>query len=92
MEDSSNSFPVPLWAGWLVNILGYILFLSTFNHAVEIVTGLLCIGCIYVGYVHKKNNSKPFLGIGLFSASRLIASSVFEAAWMFAWAFGVFDF
>ena len=40
----------------------------------------------------RKNNSEPFLGIGLFSASRLMVSSAFEAAWMFAWAFGIFDF
>ena len=89
-NQNSNSLPIPLGVGWLVNILGWILFVSTFNHALEIVTGLLCIGCVYVGYKHKEDNTPDVLGFNRLSASNLIYASAFEAIWMFAWGLGFF--
>ena len=88
--ENKNSFPIPLWLGWLINIIGWVLFVSTFNHTLEIVTGLLCIGCIYVGYKHKQIGTSPFLGMSSLSAGNLIYASAFEAIWMFAWGFGFF--
>jgi hypothetical protein len=85
---NSNPIAIPLWAGWLVNIIGWVLFISTFNHVLEILTGILCIGCVFIGYKHKQNNTPAFLG--LFSAGNLIWASAFEAIWMFAWGLGFF--
>jgi hypothetical protein len=91
MENQSpNSFPVPLIAGWAVNIVGWILFVSTSNHTLEIITGLLCIGCVYVGYKHKELNTEPALGKKNLSPANLIYASGFEAVWMLLWGFGLF--
>ena len=87
----SLNFNVPLWAGWVINGLGWVLFMATFNHAIEIFTGLLCIGCVYLGYKHNQLKTPPFLGWDNLSAKNLIYSSAFEALWMFAWGFGFFD-
>ncbi len=92
MENTSKEFPVPLWVGWAVNVLGWLLFVATFNHAIELITGILCAGCVYVGYVHKNNGSEPALGMDYLTAERLIYASGVEAIWMFAWAFGIFDY
>ena len=89
-NQSANSFPVPLWVGWTINIVGWVLFVSTSNHTLEIITGLLCVGCAYVGYKHKELSSEPTLGMNRLSPSNLIYASAFEAVWMFAWGFGFF--
>ena len=83
-------FPIPLGAGWVVNIVGWVLFVSTWNHALEIITALLAIGCAYVGYKHKQAGTSPFLDKERLSANNLIYASAFEAVWMFAWGFGIF--
>ena len=85
-----NTFAIPLWLGWLVNIIGWVLFVSTFNHALEIITGILCVGCVYVGYKHKQTETPPVLGVGSLSPQNLIIFSSIEAIWMFAWGFGLF--
>ena len=92
MENSTseNEFPIPLWAGWVVNIVGWVLFVATMNHALEITTGLLCIGCVYVAYKHKQAGTSPFLGMDRLSANNLLYASAFEAVWMFAWGLGFF--
>ena len=92
MENSTNEkgLPIPLWAGWVVNIVGWVLFLYTFNHALEITTALLCVGCVYVAYKHKQAGTAPFLGMERLSANSLIYSSAFEAIWMLAWGLGFF--
>ena len=92
MENSTikKGFSIPLWAGWGVNILGWVLFVSTMNHVLEIITALLCIGCVYVAYKHKQAGTTPFLGMERLSANNLIYSSAFEAIWMLAWGLGFF--
>jgi hypothetical protein len=92
MENTTNEkkFPIPLWAGWVVNIVGWVLFVSTTNHALEIITAILCIGCVYVAYKHKQAGTPPFLEIENLSANNLIYSSAFEAIWMLAWGLGFF--
>jgi hypothetical protein len=92
MENSTseNGVPIPLWAGWVVNIVGWVLFVATMNHALEITTGLLCIGCVYVAYKHKQAGTSPFLGMDRLSANNLLYASAFEAVWMFAWGLGFF--
>lgn len=99
--DSSNSdseseaisdgktFPIPLSVAWIINIVGWILFVSTFNSVLEIITGLLCVGCAWVGIMHRKAGTSPFLGLNALSASNLIWASIIEALWMFAWGFGL---
>ena len=91
-NQSQNSFPIPLVAGWAVNIVGWILFVSTTNHTLEIITGLLCIGYVYVGYKHKELNTEPAFGNERLSAANLIYASAFEAVWMLLWGFGLFGF
>lgn len=92
MEKTTNEkgFPIPLWAGWVVNIVGWVLFVSTMNHALEIITAVLCIVCVYVAYKHKQAGTPPFLGMERLSANNLIYSSAFEAIWMLAWGLGFF--
>ena len=88
--DIKLNFNVPLWAGWVINGLGWVLFVTTFNHALEIVTGILCLGCVYLGYKHDQLKTPAPLGRDNLSAKNLIYVSAFEAAWMFAWGFGIF--
>ena len=92
MENSTikEGFPIPLWAGWVVNIVGWVLFVSTMNHVLEIITALLCIGCVYVAYKHKQAGTSPFLGMDRLSANNLIYASAFEAVWMLGWGLGLF--
>lgn len=94
MEGSSNSnvFPIPLGAAWIINVIGWVLFVSTMNHGLELLTSLLCLGCVYVGIQHKKINTPPFLDNERLSANNLIYASAFEAIWMFAWGIGLFGF
>ena len=49
MSDSTNqnSFPIPLAVGWGVNIIGWVLFATTMNTAIELITAILCMGCVY---------------------------------------------
>ena len=94
MENTTNEkgFPIPLWAGWVVNIVGWVMFVYTFvtnlNRTLEIITALLCIGCVYGAYKHKQAGTSPFLGMERLSANNLIYSSAFEAIWMLAWGLG----
>ncbi len=92
MENSPNEnvFPIPLWAGWVVNMVGWVLFVSTSSHPLEILTALLCGGCVYVAYKHKLAGTSPFLGMEQLSANNLRYSSAFEAIWMLAWGSGFF--
>lgn len=92
MENSNETqnFIIPLSIGWIINLLGWILFVSTFNHALELLTTVLCIGCIYVGYRHKQLGTQPFLGMQRLSSVNLIYSSAFEAIWMASWGLGFF--
>jgi len=89
-NQNSSAFPIPLWLGWVINIAGWLLFVSTNNHALEIITGLLCVGCVYAGYKHKQAATPPFLGRVSLSAGNLIYVSAFEAIWMFTWGLGFF--
>jgi hypothetical protein len=85
-----NIRKMPLGVAWIVNFIGWVLFLSTFNHAIEIATGIVCLICVYVGYIHYKSKTSPFLGLNSLSSGNLIWSSAIEAIWMFAWGFGFF--
>lgn len=89
-NKAESSFPIPILVGWIVNAVAWILFLATFNHAIEIVMGLLCVGCVFVGFKHKKLNTPPSLGMNSLSANNLIYTSVVDAVWMFAWGLGLF--
>jgi len=80
-----NTFPIPLWAGWLINTLAWILFLLTHNNGVEIAMAIICIGCVYVGYRHYKMKSEPPLELPLLKPNYLIYFSIFDAIWMLYW-------
>jgi hypothetical protein len=88
-KQNSNTFPIPLGLGWAINVIGWVVFVSTLDHTLETITGLLCVGCAWVGYKHKQAGTSPFLGIERLSAENLVYASVFEAIWMFAWALGL---
>lgn len=89
-NQNSTSFPIPLWVGWVVNLAGWVLFVSTFEQAIELVAGLLCLGCVFIGYKHKQMKSPAFLDMDTLSPGNLIYSSAFEAIWMFSWGLGLF--
>lgn len=76
-KSTGEVFGIPVWIGWAVNALAWVLFILASNHAIEIIMGLACIFAFYVGFKHKNN--------------RLIYSSVFDTLWMFAWGLGFFD-
>lgn len=69
--------PVPLWMGWIVNILAWVFFVITRNHILEFTMG---VACIYVGLVAftKRDSS---------GAKKLMTASFADAIWMFYWAF-----
>lgn len=92
MENSTNEngFLIPLWAGWAVNIVGWVMFMFTTNHELEITTAILCIGCVFIAYKHKQAGTPPFLDMERLSAHNLIYSSALEAIWMFVWGLGLF--
>lgn len=71
-----NKSPIPIKVAWAINIAGWIVFIMSMNHAVEAATGIVCLFTAYCG--HKGNDRS------------LRNGSLFEAAWMFAWALGVF--
>tara|TARA_B110000285_G_C14880607_1_gene493698 strand:- start:286 stop:723 length:438 start_codon:yes stop_codon:yes gene_type:complete len=91
--NSSNKFPIPLLAGWIINAAAWVLFAATFNPGIELIMGVLCAGCVFIGYKHKQLNTPPsdipFIDIdnGYLTPQNLMYTSAFEALWMFAWAF-----
>ena len=87
---NENSFPIPLSVGWGINIAGWVLFATTMNTAIELITAILCIGCVYVGYKHKDTETPPAFGNENLTAQNLIYASAFEAVWMLTWATGLF--
>lgn len=82
MENQSSQtnetfvYKVPVYVGWIINVLAWVIFVATSNHFLEIVMAFACVFAIYVGYKHKNN--------------RLMTSSAFDAVWMFAWGLGLF--
>jgi hypothetical protein len=52
--------------------------------------GVLCLGCVYVGYKHKQIQTPPSFNLKNLTPSNLIYVSSLEALWMFAWGFGLF--
>jgi hypothetical protein len=73
---SASGSPIPLKVAWAINIIGWIVFIVSMNHVVEAATGTVCLFTAYCG--HAGNDT------------RLRNSSLFESAWMFAWAAGLF--
>ncbi|MEM4261100.1 MAG: hypothetical protein QXG00_07700 [Candidatus Woesearchaeota archaeon] len=67
---------LPLWSGWLINALAWVIFLGTSSHLLEIITGIFCLLAFYIG-INKKHNTLAYF-------------SLFDAVWMFAWGFGFF--
>ncbi|MDQ3193143.1 MAG: hypothetical protein M3Q58_16285 [Bacteroidota bacterium] len=92
MENSTTkeSFAIPIWIGWLINALAWVLFIATFNHIIEIFMGIMCALCTYTAYKHNVINTEPPLGIESLSAKNLIYTSAFNTLWMFAWGLGLF--
>lgn len=90
VSNDSKEFPIPLGVCWAINIIGWVLFVSTRNHVVEILTCLLSLGCLYVALQHKKINTPPFLSNEKLSANNLIYASAFEAIWMLSFALDLF--
>ncbi len=68
--------PVPLWVGWGVNGLAWVIFILTANHMLEFLMGL---ACIYVGLVAIAKRES--------GGKKLIFVSFGDAIWMFYWAF-----
>lgn len=60
--------------GWIINGLAVLVFITTGNHVLEIILGLMCVYAAYLGVTNKDR--------------RLLFSSIIDAIWMFAWGFG----
>lgn len=84
--NSGKPFPISLSVGWAVNLIGWVLFVVTDNHNIEFLTGLAALGCVFVAYKHKGTKEVAF-GQERLTVQNLGYSSMFEAAWMFFWAF-----
>lgn len=89
-ENVGDTFPVPIWVGWGINGLAWILFVFTFNHTIEIIMGLACCFAAFVGFKHKQIGTPDLLNNNRLSSLNLIYTSVFDAVWMFAWGLGLF--
>ena len=76
-ESTEAQFDIPLWVGWVINVVAWILFVLTSVHAVDIAMGVACIFSFYIGLKHKHNN--------------LMYASIFDTIWMFTWGLGFFD-
>ena len=87
--ESNNTFAIPLSVGWILNILGWIGFVSTMDHTLEFITAVVCLGCVYIGYKHKQMGTGPFLTDRM-TAENLIYASAIEAVWMLCWALEIF--
>jgi len=72
-----KKFKIPVFVGWIINILAWTLFILTFDHIVELLMCGACLFAVYIGYKHKNNN--------------LLYSSIFDAIWMLTWGIGLFD-
>lgn len=90
-HENVGSFPVPFWAGWGINALAWILFITTFNYTIEIIMGLACCASLFIAYKHKQIGTPPLLNNEKLSPLNLIYTSAFNAVWMFAWGLGFFD-
>ena len=88
---NENSFPVPLWIGWLINIIGWIAFVATMNSVIEFITAALSIGCVFIGFKHKQAGTAPSFDIERLSPINLIYAAAFQAIWMLTWATGIID-
>ena len=91
MEDFKNekSFPVPLWIGWLINIIGWIAFVATMNSAIEFITAAFSLGCVFIGFKHQQAGTAPSFDIDRLSPNTLIYASAIQAIWMLTWATGI---
>jgi hypothetical protein len=76
-SSTTKKFFIPLWVGWLINILSWVLFLATDENEIEILAGVLCLLAIFIGVKHKN--------------SRLIITSILEALWMFSFGTDAVD-
>lgn len=83
---TQSNFPIPLWLGFIVNFLAWLIFVTTDNHGLEFFMGILCLSSAYVGYVHKKRNSDPAFELNFLNANYLIYISVFDAIWIIYWS------
>ena len=76
-EAAKPTFGIPIWVGWGINILAWVIFVGTMNHPLEIVMGLACCFAAFVGFKHWNKS--------------LLFASIFDAIWMFTWGFGFLD-
>jgi hypothetical protein len=78
MENTSKKvFIIPLWVGWLINILSWILFLSSNKDEIEYLAGGLCLIAMFIGIKHKNY--------------KLIITSILESLWMFSFGADAID-
>ena len=76
INTMTNDGKIPVWVGILINAIAWLLFISTWNHAIEILMSLACVYAFFIGYKHKNR--------------WLMYSSGFDAVWMLAWGIGAF--
>jgi hypothetical protein len=71
--EEKVTFPIPLWAAWLINIVSWIIFVATDIHVLEIVMGVACLLAAFVAFKH--------------NGWYLLIVSIIDALWMFSWGF-----
>lgn len=85
--ETPDGFPVPLVAGYLINMVAWVIFVVSFNDVVEFIMGLFCVGAAFIGYMHKKNHTVSVPSMEFLTPERLIYISIFDAVWIMIWAF-----
>ena len=69
--------PIPIWIGFVINAVSWVIFALTSVHFVEFMMGMACLYVALLGIT--KNQEK--------GAHTLITWSIMAALWMFYWAF-----
>ena len=71
--EENTTFPVPLWAAWVINIVSWIIFVTTDIHVLEIIMGVACLVAAFIAFKH--------------NGWYLLFVSILDAVWMFSWGF-----
>ena len=75
-EENNASIGVPLWVGWIINVIAWVSFLVFWNHPFELMMGVACCISFLIAYQQR--------------SSFLMYVSGFDAVWMFLWGLGLF--
>jgi hypothetical protein len=73
-KNENMEFGIPLWVGWVINALAWIIFIYTFNRTMDIMMGVASGFAFYIGLKHKNDYLMYISGI--------------DTIWMLSWGLG----